>query len=188
MPRGLNCRSTSGSVDRSTSGSSPPVAWGTGAMPLAWPPSTATAAWLAILVFGCELLLLLYVAARQLARAAGSYHCAARKPARAVRPTTRVAGFAALAAVAGLAALAAGAGLAALAAWRAAPPAPTQTRNHRVRNLAVSHLMVVHPHLSNAVAPQPVCEHEDTGWLRAEKHGPASRLSPHRRGSQTPTS
>ena len=121
MPLGQNCRSTSGSVDRSTSGSTPPAAWGTGASPLAWPPSTAIAAWSAMLVFGCEPLLLPYAAERQIARATGSYRRAARRPARAVKPTTRVAGLAALAAVAGLAALAAVAGLAGL---RAAPPTP----------------------------------------------------------------
>jgi len=93
-----------------------------------------------MLVLGCEPFLLPYVAARKINRAAGSYRRAAGQPARAVRPTDRVAGLAALAAVAGLAALAvvaglaaltaaaglaalaAVAGLAALAAVRAAPP------------------------------------------------------------------
>jgi len=94
-----------------------------------------------MLVLGCEPFLLPYVAAGQIARAAGSYRRTARQPARVVRPTDRVAGLAALAALAGLAALAAVAGLAALpaiaglsaiAAVRAAPPTqrkPTLTES-----------------------------------------------------------
>ena len=74
-----------------------------------------------MLVLWCEPFLLPYVAARPIARAAGSYRRAARRPARAGKPTTRVAGLAALAAVAGLAALAAVAGLAALAAVAGLP-------------------------------------------------------------------
>jgi len=84
-----------------------------------------------MLVLGCEPFFLPCVAARQIARAAGSERCAAKQLARAVSPTDRVArhvapaavaGLAALSAVAGLAALTAVAGLAALAAVRAAPP------------------------------------------------------------------
>jgi len=143
-----------------------------------------------MLVLKCEPFLLTYVAAKQIARAAGSYGRAARQPARAVRPATRVAGPAALAAVAGLsalsavagaaahdavaglAALAAVAGLATHAALRAAPPPPTQTHTHQVRNLAVCHLAVPHPHSSNAIWPQPVLKHEDKEWPRADNTHP----------------
>ena len=74
------------------------------------------------------------------------------------------------------------------AAGRAAPLPQPLAHTHRVRNLAACHLAVEHPYSRNAVGPQPVHEHEDTGWPRADKPGPASRLSPRRRGSQTSTS
>jgi len=86
-----------------------------------------------------------------------------------------------LCAAAGLADLATLAALAALASLADLPPlssaaghaAPPQTHTHRVLNLAVGHLVVEHPNSSHAVGPQPVREHDDTGWPRADKLGPA---------------
>jgi len=126
-------------------------------------------------------------AARQITRAAG--RCRPRRrpyrPRRRLLPPSPPAlpPLPPLRAAAGLAALAdlppsrAAAWLAALAdlpplrsaAGHAAPPPVPLAHAHRVLNLAVAHLAVEHLNSSNAVGPQPVREHDNTEWPRADK-------------------
>jgi len=103
-----------------------------------------------MLVLGCEPLLPPYVAARQINRATGSYRRAARQPARAVRPIDRRRRACRPCRRRRRACRPCRRRRRACRPCRRArrPPHPAQTHTHWVRNLAVCHLAVTHPHSS----------------------------------------